>query len=93
MPDGNLYFNHITGCTVDAYGRELKGLNIKPTPEELKRLLQVLDNMSPSILEKGVLNNHEFVAEDPDILYDGMNRKFYHAHTRKVVTGFKLPPE
>jgi hypothetical protein len=94
MPDGNLYFNHLTGCTEDAYGRELRGLNVKPTPgEELMRYLQVLDNMSPPKLEKGAPNNHEFMAEDPDILYDGLKRNFYHADTGKVVSGFKLPPE
>jgi hypothetical protein len=71
-------------------GRNLE-LKYKASPGELMRYLQVLDNMSPHTLEKGVLNNPEFVAEDPDILFDGLNRKFYHADTRKLVSGIKLP--
>jgi hypothetical protein len=92
MPDGNLYFNHLNGKIEDAYGRELRGLNIKPSAEELMRYLQVLDNMPPPRLEKGGLNDHEYVAEDPDILYDRLNRKFYHSESGKLVSGFKLPP-
>jgi hypothetical protein len=92
MPDGNLYFNHLNGKIEDAYGRELRGLNIKPSAEELMRYLQVLDNMPPPRLEKGGPNDHEYVAEDPDILYDRLNRKFYHSESGKLVSGFKLPP-
>jgi hypothetical protein len=92
MPNGNLYFNHLLGKIEDAYGQELKGLNIKPSAEELMRYLQILDNMPPLKLEKGAPHEHEYVAEDPNILYDRLNKKFYHADTDKVVSGFKLPP-
>jgi hypothetical protein len=93
MPDGNLYFNHLLGKIEDAYGRALNGLNsIKPSAEELMRYLQILDNMPPPKLEKGAPHEHEYVVEDPTILYDRLNRKFYHQDTGKVVSGFKLPP-
>jgi hypothetical protein len=93
MPDGNLYFNHLLGKIEDAYGRALNGLNsIKPSAEELMRYLQVLDNVPPPKLEKGAPHEHEYVSEDPNILYDRLNKKYYHANTGKVVSGFKLPP-
>jgi hypothetical protein len=42
MPDRNLYFNHLNGKIEDAYGQELRGLNIQPSADELMRYLQVL---------------------------------------------------
>jgi hypothetical protein len=92
MPDGNLYFNHLNGKVEDAYGRELRGLNIQPSAEELMRYLQVLDNMPPPILETGGPDGHEFVVGNPNILFDRVNRKFYHAESGKLISGFKLPP-
>jgi hypothetical protein len=92
MPDGNLYFNHLSGKVKDAYGRELRGLDIKPTAEELMRYLQVLDNMPPPQLEKGGPKEHEFVVGNPKVLFKRVNRKFYHAESGKLISGFKLPP-
>jgi hypothetical protein len=38
------------------------------------RYLQILDNMPPPKLEKGVPHEHEYVVEDPNILYDKLNK-------------------
>jgi hypothetical protein len=96
MPDGNSYMNHLPTILTNANGHELRGLDIKPSAEELISYLQVLDNMPPPKLEKGAPHEHEYVAEDPKVLYGKLNKKYYHIDTgkvpKKVVSGFKLPP-
>jgi hypothetical protein len=48
--------------------------------------------MPPPILETGGPDGHEFVVGNPNILFDRVNRKFYHAESGKLISGFKLPP-
>jgi hypothetical protein len=92
LPTGTIYFNHLTGTVEDSQGHELKGLNLKPTPEALIKYLEELESMDPPRIERGAPGSPDYLAEDPDIMYDRTLRSFFHAKTGKTVSGFKLPP-